>query len=210
MASKFTSKIFGIGLSRTGTTKLASILKELGFNTLDFAGPLLGYDSKGNPINRDWSVLNQYDAITDSPMPLLYRQLDKMYPGSRFILTTRDIDSWLASMHWMLTEGKVKWNYGPRINAYHSDVYGTSTFKSKVLRASWIAYHEEVYQFFAERTDLLIIDITSGFDVVSICKFLDTDYLDINFDSVVNGRVELPIRKHAKYWIRSLLHKMPF
>ena len=39
----------------------------------------------------------RYDAFQDNPWPLVYRRMDALYPGSKFILTVRDPDRWVAS-----------------------------------------------------------------------------------------------------------------
>ncbi len=39
----------------------------------------------------------EYDAFQDNPWPLVYRRMDALYPGSKFILTVRDPDRWLES-----------------------------------------------------------------------------------------------------------------
>src|SRR5690606_2198995 len=42
---------------------------------------------------------DRYDSFEDWPWPLLYRELDQRYPGSKFILTTRrDAETWLRSL----------------------------------------------------------------------------------------------------------------
>ena len=89
--------IFGIGLSRTGTTSLHHALELLGYRSAPSSAALLDdqYDR----------LLDRYDAFTDNPIPFMYRDLDARYPGSKFILTTRPLAGWLASMEWLFDEG---------------------------------------------------------------------------------------------------------
>ena len=70
------SKVFGIGLSRTGTKSLAAALNLLGIRT-------------------------RY-AITETSAVPFCPHFDELYPGSKFILTIRDKQSWLNSCgeHW--------------------------------------------------------------------------------------------------------------
>ncbi|MBL0299362.1 MAG: hypothetical protein IPQ21_19985 [Betaproteobacteria bacterium] len=42
-------------------------------------------------------MLEQNEALTDTPIPSFYRELDRRYPGAKFILTVRDMESWLLS-----------------------------------------------------------------------------------------------------------------
>ena len=197
-------KVFGIGLSRTGTTKLAYILDQLGFNTLDFVTPLFDRDKEGKPVPRDWSVLERRNAFTDSPIPLLYPELDRRSPGAKFILTTRDLDSWLASMHWMLTEGRIIWNYGPQIDHYHREIYGTSKFNEKTLSAGWHAFHSDVHDYFRDREhDLLVVELAKGFDVTRLTSFLGVEPRQVDVDSIVNGRRSAPLKSRVRYWART-------
>ena len=95
--SQSQAKVFGIGLSKTGTTSLYAALDRLGFRSGTYRHlRALGLDAwfrgdfSGDP-------LGDYDALSDLPVGAFYRQLDRRYPGSKFILTHRDRESWLAS-----------------------------------------------------------------------------------------------------------------
>jgi Sulfotransferase domain len=154
-------KIFGIGLSRTGTTSLDLALRILGYRSIHYP-----------PLNRLREVLNYYDAAVDTPVACSFRELDKLYPGSRFILTIRDFRSWLASTQqffhgpppiepWrcevrLKTYGVLNWNRSAFLSAYHRHV-------------------ETVLDHFGDRPDqLLVIDITAGEGWETLCPFLGT------------------------------------
>lgn len=62
-----TAKGFGIGLSKTGTISLFAALALLGYRAAE------------------------HDVATDLPLAAFYPQLDERYPGSKFILTLRDM-----------------------------------------------------------------------------------------------------------------------
>ena len=92
------SKIFGIGLSKTGTTSLYAALHILGFRAGTFRHmKALGLEDwfKGD-FTKDY--LQEYDAVTDAPLTTMYPELDERYPNSRFILTLRPVESWLVSI----------------------------------------------------------------------------------------------------------------
>jgi hypothetical protein len=80
------SKIFGIGLSRTGTTSLHAALGILGYRSIHYP-----------QLDRLYELVDDHDAASDTPVACSYRQLDARYPGSRFILTVRDFRAWLES-----------------------------------------------------------------------------------------------------------------
>src|SRR5262249_9811138 len=76
-------KIFGIGLSRTGTTSLTYAFAELGLRAHHFP--------------RTRAFIDEADAATDTPVAAWYKELDVLYPGSKFIVTPRSIPDWLDS-----------------------------------------------------------------------------------------------------------------
>ena len=92
------SKVFGIGLSKTGTTSLHAALEILGYRAGTFRHMRdLGLD---HWFRGDFSpnYLKDLDAVTDLPVATWFRELDIRYPGSKFILTVRPRDSWLQSI----------------------------------------------------------------------------------------------------------------
>ncbi len=97
------NKVFGIGLSRTGTVSLHKQLIELAYVSRHSSGQLIKDSS--------FDIMRDIDALVDSPVPLLYQALDRRYPNSKFILTTRNKDAWLHSMEWMFTHGKAGWDW---------------------------------------------------------------------------------------------------
>ena len=44
-----------------------------------------------------YAMVEQFDAFEDNPWPLLYRELDERFPGSKFILTRRPTENWINS-----------------------------------------------------------------------------------------------------------------
>ena len=93
------SKVFGIGLSRTGTKSLAAALQALGYNTLHYC-PLV---NNGSAVSLE--DIKKYDAVVSTSFYRMYSTLDLQYPNSKFILTTRDKGQWFSSIskysdHW--------------------------------------------------------------------------------------------------------------
>ena len=159
------SKIFYIGLSRTGTASSHKMLEELGFKSIHFVEPLL---------NNEWECVNNYDALGDTPIPLLFKECDKRYPNSKFLLTTRNKDEWLESMKWMFRYGRVIWNWPLSLGDYHRSLYGTNWFNRKTLEEAFEKYHFDVRDYFKDRpNDFLEINIDDGFNVEEICRFLE-------------------------------------
>lgn len=93
-----TSKVFGIGLNKTGTTRLGICLRTLGFRHAPFAGRFVE-DAKAGKLEELFRFAEDWDSFEDWPWPLVYRDLEERFPGSRFILTTRrDADTWFDSL----------------------------------------------------------------------------------------------------------------
>lgn len=94
------SKIFGIGLSRTGTKSLAAALQILGYNTLHYC-PLV---NNGEGVSLD--DIKKYDAVVSTSFYNMYATLDLQYPNGKFILTTRDEECWFTS----ISKYSKRWN----------------------------------------------------------------------------------------------------
>ncbi len=159
------NKIFGIGLPRTGTTSLNIALNTLGISSVHF--PFSLYE------NNDRTILNQYTAFIDTPIPLLYQELDQLCPNSGFILTTRSAEDWLKSMEWLLTEGRRIWPWKNTYDEYNQIFFGTQEFDAKPYYKSYENFHQEIYKYFQDRNNLLVLDLEIGYGYQDICNFLN-------------------------------------
>jgi hypothetical protein len=161
-----TGKVFGIGLNKTGTRSVAAALRILGYRTLhngsrpttaavdraaDENQPLLTYIGDG------------YDAYFDV-VGLVHRfeDLDAQYPGSRFILTTRNEEDWLRSREKHATANQERTGYdGPLLT---------------VDREAWMhernEHHAKVAEYFKARDDLLVFDVAAGDGWEKLAPFL--------------------------------------
>ena len=92
-------KVFGIGLNKTGTTTLGQCGKILGLRCTSCDKRLLEDFVARDDFSRIIQKVSQYDLFEDWPWPLIYKQLDEMFPGSKFILTVRSSEEkWLESL----------------------------------------------------------------------------------------------------------------
>jgi hypothetical protein len=163
-------KIFGIGLPRTGTTSLATALKSLGIFTLHYAPWMSVGLSKG--IYR-CQTTDDFDALTDSPFPLIYEQMDEIYPGSKFILTLRHIEEWLPSIQHLK---------GDSLPRYRRMYYGVDEYDEEIYRARFLQHRDEVMDYFSGRPDdLLVFDYSSGAGWDCLCSFLNLPVPDRPF-----------------------------
>ncbi len=170
------NKLFGIGLSKTGTTSLGLALKQLGIRTIDFPhDPTTLRELE--QAKYDLTILKKYDAVTDTPVVPYYPQLDALYPGSKFILTVRDKAGWLKSIrnHWSdrwewLEVSDVQRRFAYFIN---TAVYGTIEFHEQRFSYLYDRHVREVMDYFKDRpNDLLVLDVCAGEGWEKLCPFL--------------------------------------
>ena len=103
-------KIFGLGLSKTGTGSLNRALELLGYKSFHYPYDDLTFHELVTG-QYHLTLLETYDAITDITSIPYYRQLDRAY-DSKFILTIRDKEDWLQSteVFWNTALINGRWN----------------------------------------------------------------------------------------------------
>ncbi|NOK59854.1 MAG: hypothetical protein GFH27_549291n46 [Chloroflexi bacterium AL-W] len=165
-------KIFGIGLSKTGTKSLSKALEVLGYQTKHF--PLIRENVEQGDY--DLKLLEQYDALTDAPIAALFPHLDTRHPGSRFILTVRNREDWLRSCERYFTlRDSVRRQQGviDRTHFWRLLIFGCYEFHSERFTYVYERHIREVSWYFSQRPDdLLIIDICGGQGWEYLCPFL--------------------------------------
>jgi Sulfotransferase domain len=171
-------RVFGLGLSRTGTTSLTEALNLLGFRARHY--PSLHY-FLGCQISLKERELQEYDALTDISVIPFYKQLDKRFPGAKFILTERSVDEWLDSCK-RFHRFKPEYKPSREDRDVRRAVYGTVIFNREKFRAAYVRHRNDVLAHFAERpNDLLLMDITAGQRWETLCPFLDRSEPDAQF-----------------------------
>jgi len=153
------SKIFGIGLSRTGTTSLNNFLLKIGYNVIHYPRQEQLYEFSN-------------DGATDISVIPYYKDLDRLFPNSKFILTTRDKNQWLDSIAPYL-ERKRAWQQARWQVKLREDIYGTSFPNRDQAARAWDKHGYDVYKYFENRpNDLITIDIVGGDSPKELLKFL--------------------------------------
>ncbi len=172
-------KLFGIGLSKTGTTSLAHALEILGFRVKDCLGVTNYIKGDLSSINED--ALKNYDALTDTPIPSFYQELDEEYPDSKFILTVRDMDAWLKSCKKQFSQ-KMADKQSEAHKQLFTDIYGTVVFNEDKYKQGYLDFVNGVIDYFNNRPNvLLVLDVTKGDGWEQICSFLDRPVPEIPF-----------------------------
>ncbi len=168
------TKVFCVGFHKTGTKSLSVALRSLGYRVTGPNG-VNDPDIENNVLSMAFQLAEKYDAFQDNPWPIIYKELDEQYPGSKFILMLRDPESWIKSQvkHFHRRETPMrKWIYGAGCPEGNEDVY-IKRFKD---------HNKEVVNYFKNRPqDLLVMDLAEGDGWDKLCTFLGVDIPKIAF-----------------------------
>jgi hypothetical protein len=159
-ADRIPPKCWGIGLGRTGTTSFCQALELLGYQRV-----------KHNPT---FAELKDLDGGADCEVAMYYKYLDYKFPGSKFVLTVRDLDSWLASMEYAFG---TKYPLGSRQDddaiKRRMTLFESVAFDRDRFVAARHRHHADVRRYFRDRPgDLLELEILGGDGWGALCPFL--------------------------------------
>jgi hypothetical protein len=189
-------KVFGLGLSKTGTSSLTEALNLLGVKSVHYPfDQATVHELKTGKY--DLMLLREFQSITDLPAVAFYKEFDAAYPGSKFVLTIRETDSWLRSceMHWKLLEDWVESfpEFKQAQEFFGKRVYGRLDFNRDHFAAVYEQHVKDVTAHFQDRpNDLLSLNICAGEGWDKLCPFLNVDQPDAPFP-------------HANEWMHLLL-----
>ena len=173
------TRIFGIGMHKTATTSLHVALQKLGHSSAHWVHPQWAKAVWDQMQTQGRSpALEQYYCILDLPINILYAQLDQAYPGSKFILTTRNEEAWLNSVrnHWSYESNPYRswWDVSPFTQRIHRELYGRTDFNAEVFLARYRRHNAEVREYFKDRPgDLLVMNMSKGAGWKELCGFLN-------------------------------------
>jgi len=158
-------------MNRTGTTSLRSAIKNFGYKTF---GGLYPKSSNSNQSYKIQTVKQGIEKIQfygngfywDDPWFMIYKELDMLYPKSKFILTWRSVESWIKSCTAYFgkrEEPAFVWYYGA------SSVLGNE----EIWMKSYKIHSTDVMNYFKDRPkDLLVLNICDGEGYDKIASFL--------------------------------------
>jgi len=150
-------KVFCIGYVKTGLTTLTKGLKILGYRSVQYLR--ISVEPKEGWI--DYIINCNYDAFTDAPVRRrnIYKEIDKIIPDSKFILTIRDILSWRRS-------------YLNYFKGSPWDIKNSQDLKQYIQR--YLDHNKQVIEYFKDRPDkLLVMNIIEGDGWEKLCDFLN-------------------------------------
>lgn len=189
------NKVFGIGLSKTGTSSLSDALNTLGIKSMHYPDDEVTFNELRNG-NYNLSILQEYQGLADTPVVPYYAQFDRIFPNSKFILTIRDMNSWLVSVqkHW---ETATTFQHQPTRRAFQEfiriAVYGSVEFNRDRFQYVYETHIHNVTRYFADRpSDLLVLNICAGEGWEKLAPFLNLSQPQEPFP-------------HANQWMHKLI-----
>jgi len=172
-------KVFCIGISRTGTTSLIKALRLLDYKTIH--NPLSIIRIEDGKLVLKPKVVARYEALADSMVAIMYKELDSAFPGSKFILTVRDVDSWIISMRRVQRIYPIL-RLHPLIRQICLEAFGKEGLDDEeAMKETFLKHNREVLEYFQERNDLLIMNFAEGDGWEKLCGFLDKPVPDSAF-----------------------------
>ncbi len=179
-------EIIGVGYGRTGTLSLKHALEMLGYGQCYHFSVLL----KRAHAKRWLKVINQepqhwetlfdaYRSTTDWPAAAYYRELARVYPDAKFILTVRHADDWYNSANSTIFKLRTimpGWLPGFRSVAKLTDlVVWNGTFHGRFRDKEYAihCYNQHIDQVCRSvpAKQLLVFDVRDGW--APLCAFLD-------------------------------------
>ncbi len=154
------TRIFGIGMHKTATTSLHSALSMLEFESAHWKSAHWAkaiwdqMQTEGKSL-----TLEQHYALCDLPIPVLFKELDKAYPGYR-----------------------TSWNTDPFSHKIHKAIYGQKGFDEEIFRARFRKHNADVVEHFKDRpNDLLVLNMESNPGWGPLCTFLSKEVPEVEY-----------------------------
>lgn len=169
VTTKKFNKVFVIGFHKTGTTSMDQALRRLGFAV---TGPTKVTDARfvrglsQKNFTRLFRIIRHYDCFQDNPYPVLYKELDRNFPNSLFILTVRDVHSWY--------ESNLKF-FGSATTPMREWIYtghGSPAGNENIYKNTYLQHYQEVREYFKNKQDQLLEIAIDDFAWKPICDFL--------------------------------------
>lgn len=196
------TKVFCIGFQKTGTTSLGLALEALGFKVCGYHGFRDMADdtdlTMDKLVTRARTLAEEHDAFKDTPWPVLYRQLDEWYPGSKFIHVVRDSDRWIRS---------ACKDFGAHPNMIHRLIYGCDhpLGNEPVWLEKYETHNREVREYFSSRPeDCVSLSLDRGeVGWASVCEFLGLPVPEREWP-----HANTYVSKKRRMFVQRVMHKL--
>ncbi len=177
-------KVFGIGLSKTGTLSLTTALTRLGFFSNHFEN-----EFSVQLLDADDAII--FDAMTDTTVCIQFETLYHRFENAKFIWTKLRHDRWLDAFdrHYLRMFGTCDFSAIREIprrfphRPYMLDFEKIDMalyFRHDNVEEAYQAYRNRVEGFFRDKPKdkLLILETGDGREWSKLCDFLSCDVPD--------------------------------
>ena len=181
------SKVFGIGMFKTGTSSLGVAFELLGYrHTPEEWYHGLLFDDPWNSRPERWAPYipivieraQKLDAFQDYPWMYVYREMDQAFPGSRFVYTARDPERLAQS----------------NINHHRSRGRAEHLLPSREqVIDRYLKHQAAVLEYFAGRDNFIRLDWEAGDGWPELCGFLGEPIPDAPFPHANKGRYSVAV-----------------
>lgn len=161
------SKIYCLGLSRTGTTTFSDFLKLYGLNVIHYPNEMQLMSGAG-------------DGASDIPVVPAYKVLDIMFRGSKFVHLVRD--NWVESVEPYFLRKTGRTGQGAAQLNLREMVYGSVLWDKQKYGDAYNRHNDDVRKYFADRPDDFIeMNIIAGDSPKLLLDFLGIEDKGIEF-----------------------------
>lgn len=183
------NKIFIIGLPRTGTTSISVALLNYGFKVAHTA-----YTKRAFELA---------DVVSDAPCFSDYRQLDTLFPNSKFVYLDRALENWVPSIQMllkkMLPELNPKTGYlNPVLKRSINKTFELSSTNDPLnkqhLETCYLNHQQAVLAYFSNNNNFLKIDVSHEGSLTILLRFLGIQ------DETASNFPRLNIGKQVDNW----------
>lgn len=183
------NKLFIIGLPRTGTTSISVALLEYDFMVAHTAFTKHAFELA--------------DVISDAPCFSDYKELDALFPGSKFVYLDRDLDKWIPSAQMLLQKMEARLDpitgvFSPVLKRSFNEVFSLTTtdnpYTKEHLEACYLKHKKEVFEYFKNRNDFIGVNVSHEKSLQTLLEFLGLK---------VKGHSDFPhlnIGRHVAGW----------
>jgi len=154
-------KIFGIGLSRTGSLSLQHYMSESGYNSVHYFVK--------ETLQEIIEFCKPYDFINDAPVSIYFEELSQAFPGSKFINTTRNLNSWLKSCACHFAHDQ----HNQAALKYRGLLYGCKKYNKANFTAAFYRHKRKVSKFSKNNNVLTLpLELTAQRKIYLLKAFL--------------------------------------
>lgn len=176
MMEKVDTKIFCIGLGKTGTTTFQDCMRTLGYKHRGWIDSKLGLLSLID-FESILPIIEHYESFDDYPFPLIYKQLYKTYPNAKFVLTKRkNAEVWANS----LIQHSIRKKYNFNESIWYGGLLNLPN-RHNLLADFYEKHIDDCREFFKNNPNFIELCWEEGDGWEKLCTFLNKPIVNKEF-----------------------------